>query len=286
MNNWMRLSFVLFGVFVLNSCAPDPVALNIEQHDPQIVVASQILNNETMVVALTNSQSGLLNMSDSNNTFDKFVVNDAIVVIEHDGKVDSLLPNSFFPAGFYVQSAMGLSDYSTVNLRVNDPQTNRSVHSSTQVLPKIDFDTVTTNELNDSTLSLTYTFTDAPGQSNWYLAVVYDFDSTINDTVTAGGLVKIMFERKKKSASQWFIYSDKDIGNGKQISNTVEVKKNDYVLATLSNISSAYYEYLLIRQESKGRSFVFSEPRNYPTNVVGGFGYFNAHNTALRLKVL
>ena len=52
----------------------------------------------------------------------------------------------------------------------------------------------------------------------------------------------------------------------------------DSVAIALSNISESYYEFLK-KREKGGNVFteLTNEPINYPSNVKGGFGFFNTH---------
>jgi len=64
-----------------------------------------------------------------------------------------------------------------------------------------------------------------------------------------------------------------------------EVKLNaltsDTLVATVTNISKAFFEYI----ESRGRSnsSFLSEPVSFPSNVVNGLGYFNLHFPSVRV---
>ena len=56
------------------------------------------------------------------------------------------------------------------------------------------------------------------------------------------------------------------------------LKHDDSIAVTLSNISKNYYNYLVLRNESGSLYNQLNlEPLNYPTNVVNGYGFFNAH---------
>ena len=55
----------------------------------------------------------------------------------------------------------------------------------------------------------------------------------------------------------------------------------------MSNISPEYYKYLSIRNDNRYNLAGFaSEPLNYPTNVQGGYGYFNLHVPDVRIFVM
>ena len=65
------------------------------------------------------------------------------------------------------------------------------------------------------------------------------------------------------------------------------VKATDTVALVLSNISKGYYEFLTAYQRAGGWFNQLSgEPINYPTNIEGGFGYFNAYYPDYRIFYL
>ena len=77
------------------------------------------------------------------------------------------------------------------------------------------------------------------------------------------------------------LISDKEFGGGTYSADFLleDVMSNDSVAVTLSNISEEYYRYLGLREKSNNWfSQVTSEPINYPSNIVGGYGFFSTHH--------
>jgi hypothetical protein len=62
--------------------------------------------------------------------------------------------------------------------------------------------------------------------------------------------------------------------------------KGDSIAVVMSNVSADYYAFLKIRNDRFRFSEFASEPMNYPTNVNGGYGFFNLHAQDARVFVL
>ena len=61
----------------------------------------------------------------------------------------------------------------------------------------------------------------------------------------------------------------------------------DTAVVMFSNISEEYFRFLDAR--ARGGNIISSvtgEPINHPTNVQGGYGYFNTHNPSIRQVVI
>jgi hypothetical protein len=55
----------------------------------------------------------------------------------------------------------------------------------------------------------------------------------------------------------------------------------------LASISKPYYDFLKVRSDNRFSFVEFAgEPINYPTNVQGGYGFFNLHTPDVRIFVL
>ncbi|MEQ9592814.1 MAG: hypothetical protein RLN86_09460, partial [Cyclobacteriaceae bacterium] len=61
----------------------------------------------------------------------------------------------------------------------------------------------------------------------------------------------------------------------------------DTVLIQLANVDKGYHDFLQVRKDSRFNfSDFLGEPVNYPTNVVGGLGWFTLHFPDVRVVVL
>ena len=79
--------------------------------------------------------------------------------------------------------------------------------------------------------------------------------------------------------------------NGQTYSERFRVFPRDYqpgdtIAVSLSNIHEDYYEFMKLRIDNRFSIVEFvSEPVNYPSNVIGGKGYFNLYVPDVRFFV-
>ena len=65
-----------------------------------------------------------------------------------------------------------------------------------------------------------------------------------------------------------------------------DYQPGDSVAVSLSNISEAYYRFMKLRIDNRFSFVEFvSEPVDYPSNIIGGKGYFNLYVPDLRFFV-
>jgi hypothetical protein len=66
-----------------------------------------------------------------------------------------------------------------------------------------------------------------------------------------------------------------------------EYDPGDTIAVSFSNISEEYYRFMELRQDNRFSLVEYlGEPVNYPTNVVGGKGFFNLYIPDIRTFVL
>jgi hypothetical protein len=65
-----------------------------------------------------------------------------------------------------------------------------------------------------------------------------------------------------------------------------DYEPGDTIAVSLSNISEEYFEFMQLRIDNRFSLVEFiSEPVNYPSNIVGGRGYFNLYVPDVRFFV-
>ena len=92
---------IFFMVFSLSGCLPEPLDVEgIPKVQPRIVVSSQILADQGVVILLTKTVGALdaSDDSDPEELINQIAVNDALVTIESDSQVDTL---EFLGSGVY-----------------------------------------------------------------------------------------------------------------------------------------------------------------------------------------
>ncbi|HRI78754.1 MAG TPA: DUF4249 domain-containing protein [Cyclobacteriaceae bacterium] len=273
------LIIVSISLLVMN-CVPDPIPVNdIPKLQTQIVVSSQILPNQSVSVFLTKS-IGALDAgrgSDVTELINEIVINDAVVTLEHDGKIYNL---GFVGSGAYAGSNIPLSFGKSYTLQVKSPAFGEV--TSTTVAPRqVPFNSVDASLYQtgyDSLAQVKYALTDPP-EKNYYMVNVQKFSRKQN----VNSLLN----------PRLFIHLVKDDDfNGKEYNEEFKVffqkySKGDTVAVFMSNISPEYFKYLSLRNDNRYNLAGFaSEPLNYPTNVQGGYGYFNLHVPDVRIFVM
>ncbi len=268
-------------LLTLTSCVPDPIDIEIEPPQSEIVVASQIIPGQTMLVSLTRSFSALsYNEEEGDSLTDDFLtdllVTRARVTVSFAGQTEELfhLGNGVYGSLTTLQIP---NEYYT--LTVFDSTNNETVTAQTQMLPFVPFDTlfpVIERTNSDTTIFLDYTLSDSPGDNFYVLSVIKRND----DTSGVGIDLNSFFGVGLNVVTQTRLISDKEFG-GNTINERFrlfEIEPDDSVVVTLSNVSREYFDYLTAQARSQGLvSEITQEPINRPTNVNGGRGFFNAY---------
>lgn len=280
--------FLTFSLISLlgTSCLPDNLLIDVAPAEPQLVIASQILPGDLLVVFVSRSFSALEGREDSlsDDFLDQILVESALTTVTINGQVDTLLPIED-AAGVYI-SGFGLPiDEGEVRLDVYDSLTRKSVHATTMALPPIALDTANFEEImvqGDTIHQISYTFSDPVDEENWYVLNVFDpaaYASAIsaNPLQLVGGDEGVQYETL--ISDQIFstpTYSDQLQLDSRALSDTLGF--------FFANISEGYYRFLDARQRSNGLiASATSEPINFPSNVIGGLGYFAIQAPTLRL---
>lgn len=270
-----------FPVLLLTSCIPQPIDIQIDPPESEIVVASQIIPDRIMLLALTRSFSALsINVEEGDTVGNDFLadllVDSARVTISFAGNTDTL-----FNLGNGVYGSINTLQFpnETYTLTVYDSATDKTVTAQTPMLPFVGFDNlypIVERLQDDTTISLNYTITDPPGD-NFYVINVVRRD---NDTSNVGIDLNSFFSVGLNVVTQTRLISDKSFETS-TISEEFElfnISAEDSIVVTISNVSEDYFSYLEAQDRAQGLlSQVTQEPINRPTNVNGGLGFFNAH---------
>lgn len=276
-----RICLLALPLFLLFSCVPKPIDIQIDPPEAEIVVTSQVIPNRVMLLALTRSFSALaINVDEgdtvSNDFLSDLLVDRARVSISFAGQTETL-----FNLGNGVYGSVNALQFPNeiYTLSVYDSTTEKTVTSQTPMLPFVGFDSlypVIDRTDGDTSIHLNYTLTDPPGD-NYYVINVVRRD---NDTSNVGIDLNSFFSVGLNVVTQTRLISDKTFDSS-TISEEFElfnISPEDSIVVTVSNISPEYYSYLEAQNRAQGiLSQVTQEPINRPTNVNGGLGFFNAH---------
>lgn len=269
-------------------CIPKPIDIELKSTPPKLVVASQVISDNILVVNLTRSFNSLEGQQASDSTqsntdfIKKIMVENAVVTVSYAGITDTL---QMVSPGIYLSSRINLYPYSSYTLYAYDPLLNQSVTASSGMIPRKTFDTIYPQVIKnpgDTVIRIVHELSDDPAAENYYV-INYIYKSA---TVSAlNGTTSLLdsptqLDSKKLTAAEPTLLSDQSFTNGRySASKTLEfIKPNDSIAVILSHISKDYFDYLTIRK--RAGSFIneiSKEPLNYPTNVQNGYGYFNLY---------
>ena len=266
-------------VLIFAKCQPDPLDITLQDYEPSLVVASQVLPGKIMFIGLTRSftvlsSAGSKGFGDS-STFANVLVDSAFVSIEHSGQFDTLFKVA---PGLFASPSPLDNPGENYTLKVTDYLLNKSVTASAEMLPNVKFDTVypvIINNIDDTIVTIHAELIDYPNGDNFYMINVYSRE------ILENGLdLNSFFDNGENKIQSTVLYKGPEL---EKIDFKIDIELElagvtDSIAVALSSISESYYEFLK-KREKGGNVFteLTNEPINYPSNVKGGFGFFNTH---------
>ncbi|MEO5642427.1 MAG: DUF4249 family protein [Bacteroidia bacterium] len=279
----------LAALIFLISCQPKPIDIDVPPAEERLVIASQILPNSIMVVGLTRSFSPLdpAGHDDTlqNDFLDRILVADAIVTVTHPSGTDTLY---MITPGIYASINVLLVDYGIYTIHAKDPATGLEVTATTELLPRVFFDSIQPYKqvvLGDTVPFVHYELSDYGAASDYYVVCYYRKSQD-----TSAFDLNSYFSQGTNQLNAFDLITDQDFDvHGKLTRNNQlnDVSNTDTIAVTVSHITKGYYEFLSAYKRSSSLFNQLSgEPINYPTNVEGGYGYFNTHFPEVRIFAL
>ena len=268
-------------VFLQASCLPDPLEVkDIPVVKPEIVVNAQIIPDQSLLVLLTKA-FGALDASDDSDPeklLNQIAVNDALVTLSGPRGTDTL---PLLENGIYRGGAIPFQEGEIYELKVESP-TLGTVHATTTVQSRVKFKDIEAElvftEFDDSLAQITYSIQD-PVEPNWYMINVQEVE---REDVSKNLLNPRAFT----------ILLDDAEFNGSFYGDRFRVFPRDYapgdtIAVSLSNLSEEYFQFVQQRLDNRLNFVEFlGEPVNYPSNVVGGRGFFNLYIPDFRIFIL
>lgn len=270
----LMMAFILS---LFSACRPEPLNIDIPQLEPKIVVASQIVPPDALLISLSKSFSALTDIEDDSTgeALNQLLIRGASVSLEYDGNQDSLIE---VENGFYLALGIDALEGRTYRLTIKDTSGLEATAQAT-FMPSMNFDSIVPSitRAEDTLVEIGYSLRDLPGD-NWYMVNFYsnrgDEDSTFNvGSILGGGNVNGFLGTD--------LISDDEFapdGTYRSSATFFGLQDTNVIAVSVSNISEEYYNYLVLRERA-GNIFsqIVSEPINYPTNVEGGLGFFTLH---------
>lgn len=274
--------YLFAGSTILTSaCLPEPLDVKgLPVVKPEIVVSTQIIPDQSLVVLLTKT-FGALDASDDSDPevlLNQIAVDDATVTITGPQGTYELEP---IENGLYGGLVIPFEVGEEYELKVNSESLGE-VSAVTTVKPLVTFDDIEAdlifNGFDDTLAQITYRLSD-PVEQNWYMLNVQEIEreDVVDDLLNPRAFTRLM--------------NDQNF-NGSVHEETFRVFPRDFIpgdtiAVLLSNISKDYYDFIDLRLDNRF-SFVeyLSEPVNYPSNVKGGRGFFNLYIPDVKFFVL
>lgn len=276
---WQQGAVVL--LLQLAACLPEPLDVDSLPHAPdQLVVSTQIVPDRSLVVWLTRTFGALeaSGNSDPEALVDAIAVNDAVVVIEGPAGADTL---AFLGNGLYGGVFVPFTPGEEYTLLVESSSLGK-VSATTVVKGRVDFESANAalydNGYGDTLVEVSYAFKDAP-EKNWYMINVQEAeeDAIAENFVNPRAFTVLVADDAFNGTAygeRFRVFTD-------------EYRAGDTVAVSLSSISEEYYEFMKLRMDNRFSLIeLISEPVDYPSNVVGGRGYFNLYTPDVELFVL
>ncbi len=280
----MRLYPFLF-VIILASCELFELPLKVDPADEALVISSVMIDNETMIVTATRSFSPLSGRSVNaleEDLIASLFVSDGRILVSNSLTTDTL-PTLGIP-GFYGGESPESAAGSLVYLSVYDSTTGLSVQAiATRMLPiSIDTATYENTRLGVFDLKRLRIFIDDPVGQNYFALHVYNVP-------VGGDDLDSLFFRDSNLLLHSEVFTDR-VAEERRIRRQIDLDPGlagDTVIVVLSNIEEGYYRFLDARRRTGGLiASLANEPINAPTNIIGGYGYFSAHQLRATVVIL
>lgn len=269
------------SLLIMSACLPEPLEVKgLPVVKPQIVVSTQIIPDQSVVVLLTKTFGALDASGDSDalELLDQIAVNDARVSITGPTGTYELLSLDHGAYGGLIIPFEAGQEY---ELKVVSESLGE-VTAKTTVKPLIAFDDIEAElyytGFDDTLAQITYRLQD-PTEKNWYMLNVQQVerDEITDDLLNPGSFTRLLDDAEFEASEfqETFRVFPRDFIPG------------DTIAVSLSNISEAYYEFIKLRVDNRFSLIEYlSEPINYPSNVIGGKGFFNLYVPDVRFFVL
>lgn len=272
---------LLIIMLQLVACLPEPLEVrNMPVAKPEIVVSTQLIPDRSLLVFLTRTFGALEHTEerDPEELLKQIALNDALVTITGPDGTDTL---RFLKDGFYGGVFIPFQEEALYELSIRSESLGE-VHATTRVQTQVSIKEAEAdlfyNDFGDTLATIDYSFLD-PEAHNWYLLNVQKFDreTAEQNIINPHAFTKLLSDTdfEGRLVEDQFQFAPEAYAPG------------DTIAFTLSNISEEYYHFMQLRLENRLNLMDFlGEPVNYPSNVVGGKGYFNLYVPDVRFFVL
>lgn len=284
MSNYIHKIFGFILATMMVGCVPEPLEVkNVPTADTKLVVSTVLVPDRSVVLALTKSFGALDagSETDPQQLLSQVLVQNAEVYIEYNDNVVPLSQSVI--NGFYTSLDLTQFENMDYKLVVYDPNTGKRAEATTKLKPQVFFDSLDV-KLEDTSIDtfprVHFQITDPVGK-NYYMINIQEFKQPTE-----------ILESFIDDQPYTHLFEDTEENDGTIIKdNFLAIFNEDYdesdtLVVSLSNISKEYYDYLKTRDDERLTIDFLSEPFNLPSNVEGGYGFFNLHTPDPRTIVL
>ncbi len=281
-----NLILFLITTILFTNCTK-PIPINIPQQESKLVINSQLIPNQYIIVNVSKSFTSLKDLQGQDTFLNQLLVDHALVTI-NDGQVYDTL--KAFGNGFYVSLNTNFINNKKYFIKVFDSISGLEASANTTIKNKIGLDSYTTEIINDGIDSvpyLNYTIKDNPNEKNYYFVSVTNNRDVTNSLGLPSNLVS-----KINANSILFLHNDSDadangiITNKQSVFVDYQYQRGDTVTINIANIEEGYFKYLsAFKKNGNVITQLTGEPINYPTNVINGYGYFTGHTPSFYTSV-
>lgn len=270
--------------FLAASCTK-PLPIEIPEQEQKLVVSSVVVPGNLLALSVSRTFSVFESLHDTGeggydtSLVEGLLVEHARVTVQYNGLEETLV---HVGAGLYLGFLQNPQPGDYFHLSVYDSISRLSATAGNTMLPTVAFTELKPEVKRgaDTAVAINYTIEDQQPSVQSFYMVNYHFNSASFGDST--GLQSFLNEGESWKTDLW---SDADFKGGKlEYQKALPVAPTDTLTISVTNISEGYFRYLQARR--KAGSFmneIAAEPITYPTNIQGGYGYFNTHNPRLYL---
>ena len=284
-------------VFLLFSCKPKPLDIDISPAEEKMVISSQLLFQQGIAINLTKSFSSLDNIKNGEGGYSEEFLNNisiknAIVTVTYNNITDTLTMLESSPGVYYSLTVLQYV-YQDYLLMVWDSYLKKYISASSTLLPKVNFNSIESENSSKSTENsfiVNYTIKDLDYVNNWYMVSYSKLVNGKRFSLKRSLLPKNIpinkstFIIQNPEAEEIELFTDNNALNNiiSRSKKLTDVSSTDTVIVALINVEEGYYNFLNTKIKAGGLANSFgNEPINYKTNVNGGYGFFTTHSPSV-----
>ena len=264
----MNKVLILLSVIVFTVSCNQDIDLKLPPYQSKIVVECYLIDGLPMICSLQESELYTA-------PFGVNLINDAEVVISHNGINDTLANISFFSTLLgitfnYTSLNLLQVDYnSEYTLTIKDKK-GRTVTGKTMILPPVPIDTLFTIKNEKNQYAINFTITDPPEARNFYRHV------SQRPRLNERRITDFTVEDQLFNGQKFNFFT---FGN--------PYEAGDTVVTALYNVNEDYFNYIRsVGGAIRSNLNPFAQTSSIQSNVNGGVGIFTSLNADVQINII